>query len=273
MSEKNTSASRVGRFFANVTDRVYGVVSRGPIGKLFSSYSTLNAGFRDSGIVRVSQGKRHKSARTLRRNVAQAMDQSLLRRLCYAVIDSVCRCSLRALGVFFLIAGFYAMLASWLVRVVWQSGTFDGLILFFALGTMLVGVPLLFSDASVAHALKMGVIPGGLLRESLGLSEDAIKDIPQKGKSEYLFVAIFAMLFGALLALVGPFWMLGGILMLLTVLVVITTPETGIILLLLFAPFVGLVPYGKLCLAIAVLLTLFSYACKLIHGNENQAEG
>ena len=266
MSKKNTVIARIGRFFTFITDRVYRAVANGPIGRLLSAYPAANDAFRRSGVVALSNRKRSTATRTLRRGLAQARDQSRLRRCCYTVIDGICRCSLRALGLTLLTTGFYAALVSWLIRVIWQGESVDGFLMFFALALVLSGVPLLFSGSSVAFALQHGVIPGWLLREPLGLSEDAIKDIPKQGRADHLTLVLFGMVLGALLAVIGPLWLLLAFLALCVVLLVITTPEAGVILLLVCAPFIGLLRYGALWLAVLSLLVLASYACKLMRG-------
>ena len=101
---------RVGRFFSSFTARVYRAVITGPVGRLFGAYAAADAYFQNTALVRTLRPKPNKrNKKTARRMMACAMDQSLLRRSAYGIVNGVGRCSLRTVGVFFAVAGVYSI--------------------------------------------------------------------------------------------------------------------------------------------------------------------
>ena len=97
---------RIGRFFTFLTDGVYRAVSTGPLGRLFGSYDRADRYFHKTAIVRAAQPKRNRyRGTTLRGRVAAAIDQSVLRRGAYGLMEGFLRCSLRTVGAFFLTSG------------------------------------------------------------------------------------------------------------------------------------------------------------------------
>lgn len=258
---------RIGRFFAFLTDRLYRGIATGPLGRLFGSYEAMDARFHQTAMVRAMRPRHRKyGGTTLRGNVAMAMDQSAVRRAAHSFTDGFLRCSLRTVGAFFLTGGIYSALITWLIFVVWQRGTPNGFHVFLSFVVAAFGVILLFSDRSVGHAVYKSRLMGALLHSSLGVSDDSVKRIPEKGKPLYAVAVPLGMLLGSITALTGPLYPALAILLLSVLFVVLTTPEAGVVLLLIFAPFSGFLTYGELCLALIVVLSGIGYFCKLLRG-------
>ncbi len=260
---ENRSKNRIGRFFASTTDRVYRAIRKGPVGRFFSAYSVSN-GLYNGMLLRPV--RRRKQGSPLRRGLAKAMDRSLLRGLAHSILNRICRCSLRTVGLFLFTTGAYSAVINWLIASVWQDSAPDALGLFVGLALILVGFLLFFSGTSVGYAVGRSATLGVVLREVLGLSEDVFADMPQQGKQGYVLTVPLGMAVGTLSALIGPLYLLVAVLLLLLALVVFTTPEAGVLLLIFVVPFIGLLPYSELLLAVGVLLSLCGYACKLLRG-------
>lgn len=270
MARQIANGNRVGRFFASLTDRVYNAAANGPVGRFFSAYTVSDRLFRRTGLMQAAHPRyRKKQGSPLRRGMAQAMDRSLLRRACYAVLGGVCRCSLRTVGLFFLTMGAYSAMIDWLIASVWMGGVPDALGLFAGATFALVGILLLFSDASVGYAVHTGTLTGWFLREVVGIAEDVLSDMPRTGRQDYVVAVPLGMAIGALTAFTGPIYLLLALLAILLALTVFTTPEAGVVLLIAYAPFIGFFPYGELWLALGVALSLFGYICKLLRGTRS----
>ena len=258
---------RVGRSFSSFTNRVYRTVAAGPLGRIFGSYHRADAYFQNTALMRALRPKANKKqGNTARRMMASAMDQSLLRRAAYGVLNGLCCCSLRTLGVFFAVASCYSVAISWLISVLWQQGTLDGFHVFLALGIFAFGVILMFSKNSVAYALEKGRLTGGILHRLLGVSADYVKQIPAQGVQMYAVAVPFGMLVGTVVALTGPLYPALALLFASLMLLMLTTPEAGILLLLLATPFVGFLPYSYLWLVLGVVLSCFGYLFKVMRG-------
>ncbi len=267
MSGKPSVFKRIKQFFARVTDAVYGAVAKSPIGRFLGAYPVSERLFRASGTVYLGTlGSNPKRTRPLRRGMARAMDQSLLRRGCYRLINAICRCSLRTVGALLVTMGTYAAIISWVIASLWRGGATDAFHIYAAVALLAVGVLLLFSEQSVGYALSKGVICSLVLRELMGFSEDTLKDMPKTGREEFAFAVPIGMAVGTLMAIVGPLRLLLVAALLLVALMMFTTPESGVVLLVLFTPFAGLVPYGSLWLALGVLIPFLGYFFKLLRG-------
>ena len=258
---------RIGRFFTSFTDRVYRTVIQSPVGRVFGAYIATDDYFQNTALMRTLRPKpnRH-NKKTARRVLACAMDRSFLRRGAYGLINGLCRCSLRTLGVFFTVAGVYSFAISWLITVLWRQETLNGFYAFLSLAVFLFGVLLLFSRSSVGYALEKGRLTGGILHRLLGVSADDIKQMPTVGVQMYAVAVPLAMLTGTAVALTGPVYPALTLLFLSLMLLILTTPEAGILLLLVFAPFIGFLPHEGLWLALGVALCGFGYLFKILRG-------
>ncbi len=258
---------RIGRFFAFLTDRVYHAVAAGPLGRVFGGYERADLYFHSTAMVRLSHPPRRRYRKTtLRGRIAAAMDRSVLRRSAYALADGFLRCSLRTVGAFFLTGGIYSALISLLVAVVWRESAPNGFYLFLALGITLFGGMLLFSDRSVGYAIHKGRLTGAVLHSSLGVSSEPMRDIPEKGKGLYAVAVPLGMLFGSITAFTGPVYPSLALLLLALTLVILSTPEAGILLSLVAAPFMGLLPNATLWIALLAVFSGLGYLGKLLRG-------
>lgn len=262
MAEKR-SVGRVRRFLDNGTDRVYRAVAKGPVGRFFSAYP-ISDGMHSNMLLRPKRRKR--KGNSLRRGLARAMDRSFLRRLVHSLLSHLCSCSLRTLGMLLFTSGVYAAIVGWLVSSVWRNGSPDAFGLFLSASFALVGFLMLFSGVSVGRALGESRVLGRALSEVLGLGEETFTSVPVQGKQGYAVSVPLGMLLGTLAAIVGPLRLLLIALIVAIALIIFSTPESGVLLLILALPFAGFLPYHELCLSIGVLLALSGYVCKLLRG-------
>ncbi len=249
------------------TDRAYSAVADGAIGRVFSAYPETNRALSETALARRWRARRARSrGTTLRRGIAQAMDHSSVRATFRRALDGACRYSLRSVGLFFLTMGAYYGIVGWLVSGVWQGGTPNAAALFAALSMLIVGVMLSCSATSVGYALARGVLTGWFLRGVLGLSEDALADIPREGRQSFVLPVPLGMFAGALSALIGPAMLGVTVLLAFLALLIFSLPEAGMMLLILYAPFGGFVPYNTLWLTLAAMLVGAGYICRLMRG-------
>ncbi len=249
------------------TDRAYSAVANGAVGRVFSAYPESNRALSETALARKLRARRAKqNGTTLRRGIAQAMDHSPVRAAFRRAIAGACCYSMRTFGLFFLTMGAYYGIVNWLVSAVWQGGAPDALSLFGALTMLIVGVLLSCSNVSIGYALARGVLTGWVLRAILGLSEDALADIPREGRQAFVLCVPLGMCAGALAALVGPALLGITALIALLALIIFSVPESGVMLLILYAPFGGFLPNNTLWLALAAVLVWAGYVCRLMRG-------
>lgn len=255
------------RFLGDVTDRAYSAIARSAVGRFFCAYTASDAAWQDTLPVRAWHKRHRRQGKTsLRKGVASAMDQSSARVVMHKLLEFVSSCSLRTVGVLLLTSGLYYAIVHWLILSVWRGGTLDAIGLFFALGAFLLGVIFACSNVSVGYALARSVSVGWFLRVILGASEDVLADMPREGRQTFVLTVPVGMLLGALTALIGPAPLCVALLIALFALIVFCVPEAGVLLLILFAPFAGFLPYTVLWLALASLLVMAGYFFKLMRG-------
>ena len=262
--------SYIVRFFRFLTQLVYDALALGVIGRFFSAYDTSNGLFRRSRTGRMFEKAERGGGRIyclMRRNIALAIDQSLLRRAVWHLADALLLASLRIVGVFSLTAGTYSVIMYLLFFFVWHSEMVGAIHLYAGCAALLLGILLLFFDNSIGYSLQKSLLFRKLLMPLLGISDERLKEIPKRGTQGVYIAVPLGMLVGALSALTSPFYMLLASLILLLALAVLAAPETGVLLLLLLLPFIGFLPNGTVWLAVLVGLTLMAYFVKLLRGN------
>lgn len=270
MKASNRKDSYIVRFFTFLTHFIYHMVAHGFFGRIFTAYTAVNNAFRNSFFgthahaTERGGGKLH---RMLRRKIALAINHSYIARGTSRFLRLLCQCSLRTIGLFFVTTAFYSAVMYWLFAVIWHSQSVSPINLFAGIGALIIGIFLLFSDVSLGYALSHGFLFRYLIIAVFGVSEDSLKDMERVGLHGYAIAVPLGMVLGALSALVSPFYLIVGVVTFLYLVLVISVPEAGVMLLLLLLPFVGLLPNSELWLLLAVMLPLFSYVIKLLRGN------
>lgn len=262
--------SYIVRFFRFLTQFVYEALGAGVIGRFFTAYHTSDALFRRSRTGRLFEKIERGGGRAyclIRRNIALAIDQSLLRRGVWHLVGALLLTSLRTLGVFFLTAGTYSIIVYGLFSFVWQTDIVGAIQFYAGCAAALLGILLLFFDQSVGFVLRKSLLFNKLLVPLFGFSEESLKEIPRTGRQGVYIAVPLGMLLGALSALTSPVYILLGFLAVFVILSVLSVPESGVLLLLLFLPFAGFLPNGTVWLIVAAGLPLVAYFIKLLRGN------
>ena len=262
--------SYIVRFFTFLTNYLYHMISAGFLGRIFTSYTTLDRAFHTSRIGQLNRTPERGSGklrRVIRRNIAFAMSRSLISRGVMAMFRWLCRCSLRTIGLFFVTSGAYSAIMYWLFSVIWQNGRVEVFNLFAGMTALILGIMLLFSDASLGYALSKGLFFEKILIGVFGVSDDALNDVPQLGAQGHVIAIPLGMLVGAVSALTSPVYMLAGSLAFLLFVLVLAVPEAGVLLLILSVPFIGFLPHSVYWLLLLAAVPLVAYLGKLLRGN------
>lgn len=270
MHRQRVQDSYIVRFFAFLTHFVYNTLSAGFLGRIFTSYTATDKAFRSSHVGRWTGSHDRaggKLYRAFRRNVALAMSQSIILNGVMRLIRRFCQYSLRTIGLFLITAGSYSSLMYWLFSVIWNNNAVSVLNLYCGVAMLVLGILMLFSDVSLGYALQHGVFFGKVLVGVFGVSDDAIRHVDKVGKQGYVFAVPLGMVLGAACALISPFYLIVAALAFLLFVLVLSVPEAGVMLLILFLPFAGFLPNSELWLLLAAGLSLLSYLGKLLRGN------
>ena len=260
--------SSVFRYLQFITDYFYHIVRCSVFGRVFSSYDTLDRKFSSGVTGRIGTGS-GKVRRTIRQNVADAMENNAVVRFSCRLRDWILSCGLRTAGLFFVIVGIYSSIMFWLGNYVWQAQLVSSTSFVAGIAAAGLGVLLLFSDLSVGYALLHSFLIRKVLIAMLDLSGDMLEEVPKNGKQYYVFAVPLAMIFGTLFALFRPLSVLAAVLWICILLLELAVPEAGVFLSLLFIPFAGFLPSGKALILVSALLPLLGYFAKIIRGNRS----
>lgn len=270
MKRPNLKDSAIVRFFAYLTHLFYTILPFGLLARIFSSYASVDAAFRRSAVGRTVERLESgggKTRRTVRRNVALAMNKSRISRSVPAFWRLICGWSLRTFGALFMTMGVYAAGVYGLFSKVWGSDAVSSVNLYWGIGFVVIGVLLLFSDHSLGYALYKSFFFGKLMVSALGVSDGGVRSVERVGRSGYVVAVPLGMALGAIGALTSPVYLLVGFIALLVVLMVLSIPEAGVVMLIFAAPFVGVLPGDELWLIPLIAIPFVAYFGKLLRGN------
>lgn len=257
------------RFFSRFSRFVYAMIIGSFIGRLFSSYGTFNeaviAAPRRRRAAKTARGrKRHY---TVRRAIACAMEQNIFSRARRRCVAALVASSLRTVGFFFAVLGglWIALYGASVIASLPLGATFDHLI---AGGVVLfVGVLLLFSDRSVGAMLRHGSLLGGLLFGVFGLHDDLVRDVKPRGKHHFVAALLLTLPAAALGLLITPLSLLAILGTLVCILAILSVPEIGFLLAIVFLPFSKLLVGSDAITLTCLAFMVFGYLGKLLRGN------
>lgn len=268
MKRAEKKKSSVFRYLQYITDYFYYAVRQCLFGRIFSSYDTLNNGFAASTVGRIGTGS-GRVRRTIRQNIADAMENNAVIRFFRRLRGWILSCGLRTIGLYLVIVGIYSSMMFWLSNYVWQAQLVSGVSLVAGIAAAGVGILLLFSDCSLGYALLHSFLIRRVLMAVLDLSDDMLEEVPQTGRQYYVLAVPLAMVFGTLFALFRPLAVLAVVLWICILLLEVATPEAGVFLSLLFIPFAGFLPSGEILISVSALLPLIGYVVKILCGNRS----
>ena len=220
------------------------------LGRFFTSYDSINSSYIEKARI-----KREKSAgrHNTRRKISKIFERSFFVNVTPRLTNFMLRTSTRDYGIVLLTMGIFMSLL-YPIRnfVTILSVSFSSFII--GLGLTLCSIPLLFSTKSYAtnvlHSRPISLI----LFKCLGMKTDNIRaaaEQPVRSGTSTSF--LIGMLLGIISYFVKPSHILFVFLVLAIGYVILTTPETGIVLLLFTLPFmpismlIGLTIYVDIC--------------------------
>ena len=131
---------------------------------------------------------------------------------------------------------------------------------------ILVSLPLFASTKSLAFSLRQSLLCRALLVSLFGIAEERLGSYGEKGRERYAPALFFAILLGSLTFLIPPQTILLVLGLAVLSLVILYSPEVGMLLSVGLCPFLIMLPHPTLILLAMVGATAISYAIKLLCG-------
>lgn len=270
-SDRNPSRARgsvILRYLNIVTAWIYALLLNSAIGRYLTGYSRTSRAFADSGMQRLLRSKRKRADRPtfrLRQKLSAVIERSAFCKLGGSLQRALLRTGVSSYGVFMLFFGCYCIVAYYVTI----NTRLEPLTLSYAITgglAILASLPLFASNKSLAFALRRSLFCRALLVSLFGIAEERLGSYGDRGKERYAPALFFAILLGSLTFLVPPYTILAVIGLVVLALVVLYSPEVGMLLSVGLCPFLIFFDHPTLVLLIMVGSTAFSYAIKLLCG-------
>lgn len=249
------------------TDWVYRCLIEGFFGRIFTAYSSEQAAFERGAFCRYFYGssKAHRYFRRVREFLSERFESSFFIDKLQLGVRRLQSMSLRSLGNFFMSFGAYTM-AVYVIRMLLPSfQTAD--MSFFIVGFVIcvVSLPLVTARGSLIYAVGKSRFMRALCVDFFGFREEMFekKSTRKRGSAWMIFLG---MLCGLLTFFVDPLYIPIGAGIFVSVLLIFSAPEIGLLMTLLALPFFSYLPYPTISLSLVVLVTFVSYLFKLIRG-------
>ena len=258
----------IARYIDRYAKLLYHLIAVGIFGRVLTSYDASDRLFAGSRLARRRPtGLRAGARRGGRRTLAYVMERNVLQRVTRRLVDNVCLYNMRTLGVFFVTMGAFTLMMYFLSALVWEGR--DAVAAAFVVGVagVTLGVPMLFSDRSFGYLLRRGAFFRFMLTVALGISDSTLRDVEPKGRSGMLAALPFGVLAGVVFSFLNPVYVLVVLLLILFTALVLSVPESGVLLLLFALPLSGFMTHGRELIFFLFFLLFVGYLIKWICGN------
>ena len=251
-----------------LADAVYNALINGIFGFMFTAYNKESEGFDEGHVTAYFKGtvKSRGVLRRVREFVSGGFETSYLLGKLRGAVNDLAYASTKVFARFFLSFGVYTLLVYFIKMLLPVFGGADVDYLIVGIAMCLVSAPLHFSKHTLASAVKNGRITSALFVDCFGYRDESFENT-RKTKNTGSGVAILlGLALGVMTFIVHPVTILLVLLAIVLLVLVINTPEIGILACIFALPFSSLVDHPSACLATLVLATAISYAIKLIRG-------
>lgn len=245
---------------------VYNTFLTGFFGWLFTAYDSFSNGFGSSAFARkvktVSNYRIFHWARKVKRYTALTYERSLFLSWVRGLSTRFLLSRLNTFGLFFFSYGFCLMIIQFIKKYSEYAGELVMRELIVGCVFVVGGFVMLLSKKSLANAIYESKFLCWILFDCLGfpiinLAEATKNEV----KSGFNMPFIFAMLFGFMSIFIEPLLLFFAIILFVLLVAMISSPESGVILILFALPFMTTVQ-----LFIFICLIFISYILKLICG-------
>ena len=269
--KKNNRSGRtsiiLGILFA-VCDAFFSFFSSGVIFKVFTSHKEATKRFDSSATVNLYK-KLYAFCRKFFAGARMLISRQFERSMFLNAFSSASRRILllpgRVVGAFTMTWGVYVLLISFIKTFVLFEQSLS--VANFACGAVafLASIPLMFAEKSIITLCAESPLSYRLLNGVFGVPAESLRmhEASCVGQSG---AVIFGIAAGLLTYFISPVYMVVAAAIVITVALVMTYPEGGVVISIAVAPLLGLIPAPSIMLAAIVLLTAFAYLIKVVRG-------
>lgn len=252
--------SAIVRAMCRLTSAIYKKCIYGFFGTLLTLYDGFAEKMKKSAIFSLfSRKNRDYSRPTVGYKISRAYETSLFSRFADAVKWGLLGCQLNTLGILFFSFGFYSVVIILLKRYSFSYEEISFPSLLTSVIFIVVSIILLFSRRTLISVINESRILNFILFDFLELRKVSSKDCDQTSHFGAGFAVLLGILLGALSLFTQPYMIALGLGVIVAGVIVLHSPETGVIATFLVLPFTP-----TMVLAGIVIITAFSLFLKVV---------
>lgn len=262
------SFSLIIALFDKLAEIIYNAVQNSFIGRAFTSYTPLRKRM-STGIfatIALKSGRVRRFFRRIRRFLANNIDSCLSISIAQRIIHKLCSFPLHFYGNFGLFFGIYTIVVYFIRQLVTYFNPAETSHLYFGIFIAVLSVPLIFSRINLANSIKNSIVGRSIFKETFGFSDESFENKKTNTKSRGNFMLLFGLLAGLSTFFVHPAVILTIIAVFVTILLIATAPEIGVLISIIAIPFLSFSSAPSALLVMLVLITTFFYIIKVIRG-------
>ncbi len=268
VSKKRTASVGLILFLLDkLTDSIYHALCNGFFGKIFTSYSKEQAAFEDGFLRNHFISTKFKTFFwKVRRYISKMFETSWFLCKTKNTARSWLGVPLKSYGKATFFFGIYTLLVYLIRLIVPTLNQSDFAHFWTGLLLCIISLPMFLSKESLARALDSAVITNMLCSEFFGYRKESFEITVKSSRTKSNILIFVGMLLGMLTLFIHPLYLLLVLALLLALVIVLNTPEIGVLLSIFFLPFLSFFESPSTILGIIVLITAISYFVKLIRG-------
>ena len=241
------------------TDFIYIKAAESLIGRCLTGRDPRRS-IRPFGFSVIGKRRKHPNQSAARKFFMRGFEQSAILRSISGFMSSLLYKTVKYYGIFFLSFGLCSCLASF---VIGQStdGRFDTSRLAVGIGLIVAGVLMLFNDVTLGEVLCESRGANLILFGFFGARRDTFAVGVSEKKHKGYTACAFGIFLGAVSFYIEPYILLMALVAAIMMYIVLLSPETGTLLMIVLLPFVP-----TMFLVALTIWTVFSFVIKLIRG-------
>ena len=251
-----------------LTDAIYHGLSNGFFGKIFTAYSKEQAMFQESFL------KNHFSSgtklrfyfRKLREFISGSVESSFFLNKIQVLMRSLLATSLKHYGNALFAFGAYTVLIYFIRLFLPGLTPSDAGFAITGAVICLVALPMMLSRDPIVGAVGKARITRALFVDAFGYREESFEARVKNSHVKSNLLILFGMLMGILTLYIHPLSIVLVLTAVVSVAVILFSPEIGVILAITLCPFFSFFRSPAIFLGLLVLVTVISYGIKLIRG-------
>lgn len=244
---------------------LYNAVLHSIFGFVMTSYDKLSNAFASSFfVVKIREffSVRGSTVKKIKFKIAKFYENSYLLSKLQHISHNLLLTHVNTVGLFFFSFGFYIVIIQLLKQYTFNIANLNRLSLIAGIVIMVISIPMFFSKKNIANAIYKSRMLHFVLFDFLGLRVINIaRAADAESRRGFNIPFILGMVFGVISIFVEPIYIVAAFLLFILANIILSSPEAGVILVLLFLPFLS-----TMTLAAVLLLIFVSYILKLLCG-------